>query len=126
MHDVRFDTLQNHIDFTNGTINIPNMTINSSLGFMQIAGTQDMDMNLEYYLRVPLSLVAGAGWSKLFGKKEEEVDKDQVDEIEYMDKDKKVAFVNIRIVGNIDDYKITLGKDKRDKKKKKKNKKKKD
>lgn len=119
LHDVRFDTLQNHLDFINGTLSIPNMTINSSIGFMQISGTQDMDMNMEYYVRVPLKLVGKSGWSSLFGKNEEEVDKNQVDEIEYMDPEKKVAFVNIKIIGNIDDYKVTLGKDKRDKKKKK-------
>ncbi len=50
------------------------------------------------------------GFKKLFVKNEEEVDPDQVDEIEYADK--KRGFVNIRIVGDADDYKITLGKDK--------------
>ncbi|UKN02091.1 AsmA family protein [Paracrocinitomix mangrovi] len=115
LDNVLFDTLQNHFDYTNGIINIPNMTINSSLGFMQIAGTQDMDMNMEYYVRVPLSLVAKAGWKGLFGKNEEEVDKDQVDEIEYLDPEKKVAFINIKIIGNIDDYQVKIGKDKRNK-----------
>ena len=124
LHDVRFDTLTNHIDFKNGKINIPNMSINSTLGYMEIAGSQEMDdpMNMEYYVRVPLKLVAQAGWSKLFGKKEEEVDKNQVDEIEVIDPEKNIAFINIKIIGNIDDYKVTLGKDKRNKKKKKKNK----
>lgn len=113
VHHVRFDTLQNHIDFIKGTINIPNMTINSSLGFMMISGTQDMDYNMEYYMRVPLKLVAGTGFKMLFGKKEEEVDPNQVDEIEYLDPEKKQAFVNVKIVGDADDYKVTLGKDKR-------------
>jgi hypothetical protein len=120
LHNVQFDTLQNHIDFKNGTINIPDMTINSSLGFMQIKGKQDMDeeMKMEYYIKVPLKLVAGAGWSKLFGKKEEDVDKDQVDEIEYLDPSSNVAFVNIKVIGNAEDYEISLGKDKQKKKKK--------
>lgn len=122
LHDVRFDTLENQFNFTNGVIDIPNMTINSTLGFMQIAGTQDMDMNMEYYIKVPLKLVAKTGWKTLFGKNEEEVDKDQVDEIEYLDPSKRTAFVNIKVIGNVDDYKVTLGKDKREKKKKKKEK----
>jgi len=119
VHKVKFDTLQNHIDFVNGTINIPNMTINSTLGFMMISGTQDMDYNMEYYVRVPLSLVAGTGFKALFGKNKEEVDPDQEDEIEYVDPEKKQAYVNIKIVGDAEDFKVTLGKDKRNKRKNK-------
>ena len=118
LHDVRFDTLKNHIDFTYGTLNIPNMTINSSLGFMQISGKQDMDMNMEYYIKIPLKLVAQTGWKTLFGKNEEEVDKNQVDEIEYLDPNSRIAFLNLKIIGNMDDYKVTLGKDKGQKKNK--------
>lgn len=119
VHNVKFDTLQNHIDFLNGTINIPNMTINSTLGFMMISGTQDMNYNMEYYVRVPLKLVAGTGFKALFGKNKEEVDPNQEDEIEYVDPEKKRAYVNIKIVGNEEDFTVTLGKDKRDKKRKK-------
>ncbi|MDG1914631.1 MAG: AsmA-like C-terminal region-containing protein [Crocinitomix sp.] len=113
VNKVKFDSLRNHVDFTNGTINILEMAINSSLGYMIISGTQDMDYNMEYYIRVPLSLVASTGFKKLFGKNKEEVDPEQEDDIEYADADKKRGFVNIRIVGDADDYKITLGKDKR-------------
>jgi hypothetical protein len=112
VYKVNFDSLRNHIDFTNGTIDIPEMAINSSLGYMIISGTQDMDYNMEYYIRVPIGLVAGTGFKKLFGKNKEEVDPNQVDEIEYADADKKRGFINIKIVGNEEDYKITLGKDK--------------
>ena len=115
VRNVKFDTLQNHIDFKNGTINIPNMTINSTLGFMIISGTQDMDYNMEYYIRVPLKQVSGTGFKALFGKNKEEAAPDQEDEIEYIDPEKKRAYVNIKIVGDADDYKVTLGKDKRNK-----------
>ena len=54
---------------------MPLMTINSSLGYMQFSGTQDMDLNMEYYVKVPLSLVGKTAWKTLFGKKEAEVDK---------------------------------------------------
>jgi len=119
LHDVRFDTLKNKFNYVNGVINIPLMTINSTLGFMQISGTQDMDYNMEYYIKVPLKLVGKTAWKTLFGKKEAEVDKTQIDEIEYLDPAKKAAFVNIKVVGNIDDYSISIGKDKREKKKRK-------
>jgi hypothetical protein len=122
LHDVRFDTLQNHIDFKNGVLSIPNMTINSTLGFLQISGNQKMygKMEMEYYVRAPLKLVAGAGWSRLFGKKEEEVDPNQVDEIEYLDENKTTAFVNIKVKGNMEDYSVSLGRDRSKKKRKKK------
>jgi hypothetical protein len=86
------------------------MNINSSMGFMEIAGKQSMDMQMEYDMRIPLKLVTDAGFSKLFGKKKEEVDPNQVDAIEYRDKDKRIHFINLKIVGTPDNYKIHLGK----------------
>jgi len=113
VYDVRFDTLKNHIDIKNGEIVIPNMTINSTLGYMVISGNQDMNYNMDYFIRVPLKLVAGTGFKKLFGRKKEEVDPNQEDEIEYLSADKKTPFINLHIVGDETDYKVTLGKDKR-------------
>jgi AsmA-like C-terminal region len=110
---VRFDTLRNSLIFKNGILIIPDMNINSSLGYMEIAGQQSMDTHMEYYLRIPLKLVTQVGFHMLFGKKKEEVDPDQVDAIEYRDKDKKIRFMNIRITGTPDDYKVALGKAKK-------------
>ncbi len=107
---VRFDTLRDVLTFKNGALTIPGMNINSSLGFMEISGNQSLDMHMEYYLRIPLKLVTQAGFHKLFGKKQEEVDPNQVDAIEYRDKDKRVHFINLEIRGLPDDYKVSLGK----------------
>ncbi len=109
---VRFDTLRNVLLFKNNTLSIPSMNINSSLGYLEISGSQAMDKHMEYYLRIPLKLVTQAGFSKLFGKKQEDVDPDQVDAIEYLDKDKKIHFINLKITGTPDDYKMALGKSK--------------
>lgn len=111
---VRFDTLRNTLTFRNGAIYIPDMNINSSLGFMEIAGKQSLNMQMEYYIRVPLKMVTSIGFRKLFGKKKEEVDPNQVDAIEYRDKDKRVHFINLKISGTPDDYKVGLGKAKKD------------
>lgn len=110
---VRFDTLRDVLTFKNGALTIPGMNINSSLGFMEISGTQSLDMHMEYYLRIPLKLVTQAGFHRLFGKKQEEVDPNQVDAIEYRDKDKRVHFINLEIRGLPDDYKVSLGKPKK-------------
>lgn len=120
LSSVRFDTLQNHIDMTNGVLTIPNMTINSSIGFMDIAGKQDMDLNFEYYIRIPWKMVTQTASSRLFGRKRDEVDPDQVDAIQYAKDGKRTRYVNLRITGNPEDYKISLGKKKESKKGKKK------
>jgi len=111
---VRFDTLRNTLSFKNGAVYIPDMNINSSLGFMEIAGKQSLNMQMEYYIRVPLKMVTSVGFRKLFGKKQEEVDPSQVDAIEYRDKDRRVHFINLKISGTPADYKVGLGKAKKD------------
>jgi uncharacterized protein involved in outer membrane biogenesis len=110
---VRFDTLRNVLTFKNGALSIPNMNINSSLGFMEISGTQSLDTHMEYYIRIPLKMVTQVGFRMLFGRKQEEVDPDQVDAIEYRNKDKRVRFMNLKITGTPDDYKVGLGKAKK-------------
>lgn len=117
LKSVRFDTLDNHIDLTNGVLTIPSMDINSSLGFMHFEGTQNTDMSFEYYLKIPWSVVTKAASSKLFGKKPDEVDPDQVDAIQYADDSKKTRFVHLIITGDPDNYNFKLGKKKKGKKK---------
>jgi hypothetical protein len=110
---IRFDTLQNTLTFTNGVLDIPAMSINSSLGFIQLAGKQSLDLSMEYYLRVPMKMVTKVGFSTLFNRKQEEVDLAQVDEIEYIDPAKKIAFMNLKVTGTSDgNYAVGLGKNK--------------
>jgi hypothetical protein len=109
---VSFDTLANHIDITKGLMTIPNMQINSSLGYMQISGQQDMDMNMDYFMRVPWKMVTETASSKLFGKKRDAVPEDQMDAIQYADETKKTRYLNIRVKGNMENYNITLEKSK--------------
>jgi hypothetical protein len=109
---IRFDTLQNKLTFTNGVLEIPAMDISSSLGFIQMSGKQSLNLNMEYYLRVPMKMVTKAGFSSLFNRKPEEVDMQQIDEIEYGDKDKKIAFMNLKVTGTPTNFKVGLGKDK--------------
>jgi hypothetical protein len=108
---IRFDTLQNKLTFTNGVLDIPAMDINSSLGYIQLSGKQSLDLSMEYYVRVPIKIVTRAGFSALFSRKPEEVDMSQVDQIEYVDKDKKVAFMNLKVTGTPDgNFEVALGK----------------
>jgi hypothetical protein len=107
---IRFDTLQNHMDLTQGTITIPNMTIESTLGHMDISGTQDINNNIDYYVRIPWSLVKKAARNRLFGTKAR--DENAVDEIIEVDKTKKTRYLNVNITGTFDDYKIRIKKKK--------------
>jgi hypothetical protein len=109
---IRFDTLRNKLTFDNGVLDIPAMNINSSLGYIQLSGKQSIDLNMEYYVRVPMKVVTKAGWSALFHRKPEEVDLSQVDEIEQIDQDKKIAFMNLKITGTPDKFDVGLGRKK--------------
>lgn len=110
---VRFDTLRNKLTLKNGVLQIPNMNINSSLGYIEVSGSQSLDMSMNYYLRIPMKMVTQVGFQALFGRKQEEVNVDQVDAIEVRDKDKKIRFMNLNISGTPDKYKIALKKAKR-------------
>jgi hypothetical protein len=114
LNRIRFDTLQNNMTLKNGVIHIPTMNINSSLGYIEMSGTQSLDTSMEYFVRVPWKLVGQAGASALFNRKNrEEVDPEQEDEIIYRDTNKRTRFLNLKISGNSEDFTITLGKDKR-------------
>lgn len=112
LSSVRFDTLKNHIDVTNGILTIPNMTIESTLGHMDISGKQDMDLNMEYYLRIPWKLIKQGARNRIFGSKKNKEDESNEDEIIELDPNEKVRYLNLKITGNIDDYKIRPGKKK--------------
>jgi hypothetical protein len=111
---VIFDTLSNHLDMKNGTLNIPRMTINTSLGFIEVEGKQDMNMKMEYYISVPWKMITGVGKQKLFGgKKDVEHDTEVEDQIVYKDANKKVRYLNLKLVGDAENYKISIAKKKK-------------
>ncbi|UTW63499.1 hypothetical protein KFE98_04925 [bacterium SCSIO 12741] len=109
---IQFDTLKNHMDVTNGVLTIPNMTIESTLGHYELSGTQDMNYNMEYYIRVPWTVIKEGARYKMFGSKKTESGETGDDEIVKVDPKKKVKYLNLRIAGNMEDYKISLAKEK--------------
>ena len=108
---IKFDTLQNHIDFKYGEVVIPNMTIESTLGHMDISGYQNMNDSMNYYARIPWSLVKDAARNKLFGAKADGTE----DEIVEVDTTKRVRYLNVNILGTFDDYQVKLRKEKKGK-----------
>jgi len=116
LSSVRFDTLQNHLDMVNGVLSIPNMTIESTLGHLEISGEQDTDHNIEYYVRIPWKLVKQGAVNRVFGKKKEEGENSGEDEIIEVDPNDKVRYLNLKITGTMDDFEIRPGKEKKKKK----------
>ena len=116
LQNIRFDTLQNNLAIKKGKINIPAMTIESTLGHIELSGTHDKNQNIDYFLRIPWKTVRKAAWGKLFGnKKDVAISEEQEDEIIEVDPNEKIKYLNLKIKGNLDDYKISLGKKKENK-----------
>lgn len=112
LNNVRFDTLRNTFELKEGILNIPKMNINTSLGFIELSGKQSLDLNMDYFIRIPLGLVTQVGFKSLFGgKSREEVDVDQEDDIIRRDPNSRVRFVNVTMTGTPENYKIGLGRD---------------
>lgn len=115
---VEFDTLQNHMDIINGTLTIPNMTIESTLGHYELEGEQSLVGNLDYYIRVPWKAIKEGARYKLFGSKKTKDGEVGDDEIIEKDLNKKTRYLNLRVKGTLEDYDIQMEK-KGNKKKKK-------
>jgi hypothetical protein len=108
LHRVAFDTLQNSITIDKGMMTIPSMTINTSIGFLILEGSQDMNLNMNYLVSVPFKMITQAASQKLFKRKKEEIDPEKEDDIIYHDPNKKSTFINVRITGTPDVYKVTV------------------
>jgi len=112
LNKVLFGSLENRLELKDGSLVIPNMLINSSLGYMQLSGKQNVDLEMDYYLRIPLKMVTQVAAKKLFGSKKGEIDPEQEDDIIYKDKSKNTNYVNVRMQGKPEDYSISLRKNK--------------
>ncbi len=115
LNNLRFDTLANHIDITNGLMTIPNMTIESTIGHMDLSGTQSLNDEIEYYVRIPWKMIRQGARYKLFGNKKTKDGEIGDDEIIEVDPNKRIRYLNLKIFGTIDDFKIRVGKDKKNK-----------
>ena len=109
---IRFDKLENRFILKNGWFSFSNMTINSSLGHLEISGTQAVDLQMDYFIRVPLKLVGKAAFNKLFNRKPKDISPEQEDALIIRDPLRRTRFINIRITGYPEDFKISLQKKK--------------
>lgn len=103
---VYFDTLSNTITMRNEVIDIPRMTINSSIGFMEIKGKQHMNdaMDMDYVIGIPWKMIGEVAGSKLFGRKKNEPENN--DEIIYRRENERLVYIKMN--GNPDNFKVSL------------------
>lgn len=102
---IEFDELKNIMIFNRGKMLLPFMTINTTLGTINLMGFQSIDGDMSYDIQVPLSFVAGSALNSLFAsKKGDDSKKDE------MKKGGKGKYVTVHISGNDDEFKFKLGK----------------
>lgn len=123
---LRFNRMDNTFNYSNGLVEIPSMAIESSIGYMELSGKQDIVQdNMEYFFKIPLKLIGGVAMSKLFGGKKK-IDPNKEDAIETK-KGNKGPFLNVQVIGSTEDFDVNLKKakkapaEKRKKKERKKN-----
>jgi hypothetical protein len=131
LDDIHFGELTNTIDVKEGNIHIPAMKLASSIGYMHLSGKQnfDKDMRMDYEIKLPLSLVKQASWnvmkSKLFGlKKQAQAAEAEAlpDDAELVNEEKEIIdgqkgilrkYINVRIEGTSENFKIKMGRKKK-------------
>lgn len=103
---VRFDTLINTFIYKNNHLTIPDMTINSTIGFLAISGEQNLDgqMEMKYLIGVPWNLISEVSFGKLFRSRKK--DKQIEDEIQYRQENSK--FVYVLVTGDVENFKMEL------------------
>lgn len=109
LKSVVFDTLRNTLVLKRGVLEIPVMTINSNLGFLEISGKQKIEdkMDMDYVVGVPWRMVTQAAYQKLF-KSKAQADTSDAGQIQYRDEKAKMLYV--RLSGDPDHYKMSLAK----------------
>lgn len=133
LDDIYFGELRNRLDVVNGKLLIPNMHLTSSIGYIYLSGTQGMDLDMDYQMKIPLSLVKEASWNMLKGtfkpgrKNKAEISDEDLEaeglieeEDELKERPKIIEgqkgilrkYININVSGNPDDFDIKVGKKK--------------
>ncbi|MCC6699954.1 MAG: AsmA family protein [Fluviicola sp.] len=108
---VRFDTLKNTFTIDKGVMEIPKMSIESTLGYLEISGKQGLSgaMDMEYEIGIPWKMIGNVAANKLFKR-----NKQEQEEIQFKEEDAKLVFVQVK--GNLDDFDVQLIKKKKRKK----------
>jgi uncharacterized protein involved in outer membrane biogenesis len=107
LKSVTFDTLRNTFILKRGVLEIPLMTIQSNLGFMEISGKQKIEdkLDMDYKVGMPWKLMSQAAKYKLFGNKE---NSDTTGNSDIIRREDNARMLYLRISGDPDNYKMSL------------------
>jgi hypothetical protein len=108
LDNVQFGLLRNSFTLMDGLVQIPLMSIESTLGLILLEGEQGLGGDFLYLVRVPTRLIRGTAWNMLSNQQRKEGEEE--DEIEEMESQK---FARITVVGIGEEVEVKMG-DKRD------------
>lgn len=101
---VRFGELSNKITVKDGNIHIPRMNVASTIGNIYIEGNQNFDGTIDYTVEIPWQLIRQAAMSVIFGGK------NKGEEEQIIEEATNKKYMTVNIVGNTEDFDVSLGK----------------
>jgi hypothetical protein len=105
LNNVYFADLMNTMEFDNGKLHLPVMTINTTLGTISLMGYQTVNGDMEFDVKVPVKIVAGAVLNSLFAAKKEDDNKEDA-----INMDTKGKYLTVHVYGNPENYQFKIGK----------------
>lgn len=81
LDNVQFGLLRNSFTLMNGVVQVPLMSIESTLGLILLEGEQYLDGNFLYLARLPVSMVRGTAWNILTNQQKREKEEGEVQEM---------------------------------------------
>jgi hypothetical protein len=107
LDNVKFGLLRNSFTLMNGAVQIPLMSIESTLGLILLEGEQYLDGNFLYLARLPVSLVRGTAWNIFTNQQNKETEDGEVHQM------RAQKFLVLTISGKNGTEEVKVG-DKRD------------
>ncbi|MDF1571569.1 MAG: hypothetical protein P1P82_08140 [Bacteroidales bacterium] len=107
LDNVQFGLLRNSFTLMNGAVQVPLMSIESTLGLILLEGEQHLDGNFLYLARVPVTLVRGTAWNMLTNQQNKQAEEGEVQQM----RAQKFLLVTISVKDGAEEVKIG---DKRD------------
>lgn len=107
LDNVKFGKLRNSFTLLNGAVQIPLMSIESTIGLILLEGEQYLDGDFLYLARLPVSLVRGTTWNLLTNPQNKKTGEDEVQEM------RAQKFLVLTVVGKDGTEEVKVG-DKRD------------
>jgi hypothetical protein len=107
LDNIKFGLLRNSFTLMNGAVQIPLMSIESTIGLILLEGEQYLDGDFLYLARVPVSLVRGTAWNILTNQQNKETEEGEVQQM------RAQKFLVLTISGKEGTEEVKVG-DKRD------------